>query len=342
MIGLVIGFIVLGILVAVRFIVPEVRYKKRLKTPMHPQYVGHGINYQPHLSTAETQGTKSALCPICRNYFNAWSRPAGTRSKDIFCDKCNEKIRARGDDFRPSCLTNVRDWNYLKHHKGDIFWIINGDYELGLIDPDEACRLMHSLVPKNFGVILPIPYRGYYQEAIYRQSNMGSSYSDHQCAICFEVGGCHCRRLYAEAIQSKKWPKTLNAYLSQLNKLQPKFVITGYHRKGNETHAIIEERSEFKVEDYFTFDDWRSIQWILNFSTKDEYTEETIQCALDQYARMIVEDWKILIKLHQAINCGQNPQIPVLPFTNPEDIKEIKIVPRSKTVQQRLEEKNFN
>ncbi len=339
----VIGFTVLGIWL-ICLAIPRIQYRRRMKTPMYLEYVGRGNNYRPRLSTDESQGIKSPLCPICRMYFSAWQRASAGNIEDIFCNECNKKIRARGENFHPTYIKSHRDWAYLKYHKDSIFWIINGDYELGLIDADEASQLMHDRVPKNFGTIPPIAYRGWHYYIEEHHSNMGSSYSDCQCMVCFKVDGCRCKQLYCEAIRLKKWPKALNLYLSQLSDLQPKFVITGYRRESGKTSAITEARSEFKVEDYFTYDDWQSIKWIMNFSTNTtgEYTEKTIQNALNRYIQMIIEDWKVLLELHTAINRGEHPQIPILPHTDPDSIKEIRMVPKSKTTQQRLEEKYLN
>lgn len=324
----IIGFAVIG-----GFIWYLYYESKPVKGPMYPKY----MNVQrPRLTVDEMQNRKNPICALCCRPFNVLDRPSRGKPEDVFCAKCDKKISSYGDDFRPSYITSERDWMYLKRIRGTKFWIINGDYERGDVDAAQAARWMHGLVPESFGTIKPIRYRGPHRYAHGVRSHLDST-SDVSCDVCNNtVGSCQCRKLYSQAVLGGKYPDELKPHLERLRALNPSFVITEYYRRDNKIMAETEPRENFAVEDFFTFDDWQSITYLLNFSRQEEYTEQTVREAVSKYVQMVEKDLRILGDFYEKRQQGLQEPIPLLPSTNPANILTVKTPQQQKTKYDKL------
>lgn len=239
----------LSTLIVLAFVVIlAVYYEKhpQSKGPMYKRYLKPDGTFMRADRIGDKEG---AICPICRMPFPR-GNCAGYHQE--ICSDCSKKIHMRGDSFRPSFITNERDWIYLSRCRDTVFWTINSDYEKGDIDADTARQLMHKLVPKNFGRIDEslLQYREYHDYKVSSYSWL-NAFPDVQCTICGkEDGYCQCHELYLQKISRGNYPEVLKANLEKLRVQQPKFVITGYYKKDGVIHADIERRSGFLIKTF--------------------------------------------------------------------------------------------
>lgn len=305
------------------------------KGPMYKRYLKPDGTFMRADRIDDKEGS---ICPICRMPFDR-GNCAGYRQE--ICSDCSKKIHTRGDSFRPSFITNERDWIYLRRCRDTVFWTINSDYEKGDIDADTAGQLMNKLVPKSFGKIDEslLQYREYHDYTVSSYSWL-NAFPDVRCTICGkESDYCQCHKLYLEKISRGSYPEMLKANLEELRVLKPEFVITGYYKRDGVIHADIERRSGFLIKDFFTLDDWRTLQYLLNYARREEYSQQEIEEAITKYLQLINTDLEMLIEFYEAVSKGERPRIPLLPSTNPGNIRVVEIVPKKKSPRDELSEK---
>lgn len=309
-------------------------HPKRAKGPMYVRQLKPDGTFRerPQIKPDELSA-QSATCSICRLAFRT-----GSDIFKVICPDCWDRIDERDKNFRPDYITDDRDWEYLNNHKYANFWIINSDYEHGDISADEASRLMHRLVPEDFGKIRPFPYREF-QEFIRIQHTHLNGGPDRYCTVCgYTDSRCTCREGYEKDMQlgGGKAFAELKPYLDRLRELNPKFVLDKYYKKNGVIHAQLLKRTGFDIRDYISLSDWQVIRYIVNRAKYKGYTEASIRSARQEYIKLIETDLKILIKYHEARARGERPDFPILPSTNLDSIYESAGIAKPETLHDKL------
>lgn len=78
---------------------------------------------------------------------------------------------------------------------------------------------------------------------------------------------------------------------------------------------------------------------MLNYARREEYSKKEIEEAIKKYLQLINIDLEILTKFYEAVANGERPQIPLLPSTNPNNIRVVEIVSSKKSTRDELSEK---
>lgn len=330
---------VIGMIIFVVMVVYFINNPRSAKGPMYVRYLKTDGSFmeRPQLKPDEIYN-HSSVCPICRFHFRT------DDCFDVICRDCWHEIQSYSNDFRPSFITDELDWLYLKNHKHGNFWIIFYDHKHGDIDADQARRLMHQLVPEDFGKIEPFRYReSRYDYFTKHYQNHFSGGPIEYCSVCggsISEGRCSCYHNYTQDMETGgKSFVELQPYFTRLRELSPKVAVDGYFRKYGQIFPRLKQCNGFKPEDYITFDDWQVIRYIMTRSQYEEYTEQIILTARQRYINLIKTDLELLINYHEAVVRGEKPDFPLLPSTNPTKIAEI---PKGKKTTTDLYDKLMN
>ncbi len=298
----------------------EIDARRKRPGPMYPKFRDE---LEERRVNEKLPLPRSFICPWCRvKCFRPAEEVSYTTKifKSVFCDDCQKEIyKLHVKDERPD-FVDEHDWIYISRKgKDDSFWMIYRDYQLGDISKEEARKLVHNLVPSDFGKIKPIKYRN---NTVYQWHDV--NYNTTTCDICSQPSyKCTCYKTYAEEVERGKYPSKFNPYFARLKELKPTYVLSFYEKEKGKIRANMRRADGFSPLDFYSKNDWQTIQFLSDLAARKEYTEEEVEEAIDNFINLIIRDLKIQIEYYEAINRGEDVEFPVLPSVNIAKVKEV-------------------
>lgn len=307
------------ILAIVVLVCYELSCRKVRSGPMYPKFRDE-LNARRRDKTMPLPRT--FICPWCRTKCSrstervSWTTEPST---SIFCDNCRKKIHEIAVmDKRPDFVDEY-DWLFFSRYgMDDSFWVIYRDYQLNDIKKEDASKLVHSLVPEDFGKIRTPKYRN---DIVYEWHDINSHVTT--CSICGRpTHECICCETYKDEMDKGKYPRQFKPYLATLRELNPHFVLLNYYKENGKIFTCLQERTSFSPRDFITLNDWQTLQYLSQLVDIEQYAEEDVSDAIESFINLIVRDLEIQIKYYEMIKKCRDIEYPLLPSVNVAKISE--------------------